>query len=161
MQTDNSVGSSDAACSDSSEVTVPASPRSTQEQTRAALIRTIEGAIIPRLMMINRSSRLAPIHRCASAGTPEPFDVAEFTRLLLAHGPGIGCEFVETLRQQGASFDRIYLGLIAPAARRLVDLWEERNGGPAELSLALSALHAVLLEVSGAARSERSVSRGQ
>lgn len=137
------------------------SPPSSEDQRRAALIRTIEGAIVPRLLMVRRSTGLAQTRIDSNDRAPEPGDVAELARLILAHGPAMACEFVETLRQQGAPFDRICLDLIAPAAQHLVELCEQQSCGAAELTSGLNALHAVLIETSGAARSERSVSQGQ
>jgi hypothetical protein len=151
------------ACSDAigAEASDGTSPRSSKDQRRAALIRTIEGAIVPRLLMVRRSTGLPQTQIDSNGLAPEPADVAEFARLILAHGPAMACEFVETLRQQGAPFDRICLDLIAPTAQHLLELCEQQSFGAAELTSGLNALHAVLIEISGAARSGRGISRGQ
>jgi hypothetical protein len=137
-----------------------AEPRRADTHRHATLVSTIEGEIVPRLLMLCRSAspvRATPGH---SAGALEPGDVEELARLLLAHGPGMACEYVETIRQRGTPYERICLDLLAPTARRLVDRWEQQEFSYPELTSGLDALHAVVLEVSGAARSDRPVSRG-
>jgi hypothetical protein len=127
---------------------------------RAALVSTIEGEIVPRLLMLRRSATPAPAEAGPEQGALDPDDVDELARLLVAHGPGLACAWVETIRQRGAPYDRICLDLLAPAAQRLVARWESQHFSYAELRNGLDALHAVVLEVSGAARSARPISRG-
>jgi hypothetical protein len=52
------------------------------------------------------------------------------------------------------------VGLLAPAARRLAEQWERRDFGKSELTLGLTGLRTVLLEIGNAAKNERHVSRG-
>ena len=110
--------------------------------------------------MACRAAAPDPAEEDQAPGALEPGDVDELARLLLAHGPGMACDYVEALRQRGAPYDRLCLDLLAPTARRLVALWENRDFSYTELTTSLDALHAVVLEVSGAARSDRPVSRG-
>jgi hypothetical protein len=135
-----------------------AAPR--EQQRRAALVSTIEGEIVPRLLMLCRAATPARAKPQVGASALEPGDVEELARLLLAHGPGMACEYVEAIRQRGMPYDRICLDLLAPTARQLVDRWEHQDFSYPELTSSLDALHAVVLEVSGAARSDRPVSRG-
>jgi hypothetical protein len=135
-------------------------PRMGEHPRRAALVSTIEGEIVPRLLMLCRAATPARAESGPARQALEPADVDELARLLLAHGPAMACAWVETIRQRGAPYDRICLDLLAPTARRLVEGWENQDFSYAALTGSLDALHAVVLEVSGAARSARPVSRG-
>ncbi len=126
----------------------------------SALVRTIEGEIVPRLLMGSRTAgggrlRPEPAHRL-----PEPADVDELARILVTHGASMACAFVAAVHERGAPYDRICLDLLAPTAQRLVDGWERQDLSYPELGNGLEALHAVVLEVSNAARSDRPVATG-
>jgi hypothetical protein len=116
--------------------------RLTSEDARyARLVRTIEGEIVPRLLM----SRPAP---GSSSPSTEVAEVAELARLLLVHEGEIASQFVHMLRQHGAPVERICLELLAPAARQLGELWARDACDFAALTTGLTRLHAVLREVS-------------
>ncbi len=139
---------------------IEAVPTRADRQRRASLASTIEGEIVPRLLMACRASSPGPAGDEQASGALEPGDVDELARLLLAHGPGVACDYVEALRQRGAPYDLLCLDLLAPTARRLVALWENQDFSYTTLATSLEGLHAVVLEVSGAARSDRPVSHG-
>jgi hypothetical protein len=109
-----------------------------EEARYARLVRVIEGEIVPRLMM----------SRAAAATSAPSADVAELARLLLVHEGEIASEFVHMLRQHGALPERICLDLLAPAARRLGELWARDACDFDELTTGLDRLRAVLREVS-------------
>jgi MerR family transcriptional regulator, light-induced transcriptional regulator len=139
--------------------------RAADERSRLrSLVRTIEGEIVPRLLMGSRT--LGAVHartgsaRPARAPAPEPADVDELARILVTHGASMACEFVAAVHHRGTPYDRICLDLLAPAAQRLVDGWERQDLSYPQLGNGLEALHAVVLEVSNAARSDRPVSAG-
>ncbi len=114
------------------------------------LMRTIEGEIVPRLIMSRRLK--------ATTGAPEvvydevldELDVKEFVRLLLAHEPGVASAYVDTVRTRGASLDAICLELLAPSARELGLLWEEDECDFMQVTVGLCRLHQVLRELSPA-----------
>jgi len=126
----------------------------------SALVRTIEGEIVPRLLMGARSMGGGQLRPEAARRVPEPADVDELARILVKHGAGMACAFVAAVHDRGAPYDRICLELLAPAAQRLVAGWEQKDFGYSDLGSGLQALHAVVLEVSSAARSDRPVSTG-
>jgi methanogenic corrinoid protein MtbC1 len=111
----------------------------TGEAAMARLVRTIEGEIIPRLMLAHRD---APAGGTATGGTVAlgPGDVAELTRLVLAHGAEVARAFVAALRAQGAAVESIYLDLLAPAARRLGKMWEDDLCDFSEVTIGLYRL---------------------
>jgi methanogenic corrinoid protein MtbC1 len=91
----------------------------------ARLMRTIEGEIVPRLIM-SRRLKAAPVKPTVIyTELLDELDVKEFVRLLLAHEPGVASAYVDTVRQRGATLEAVCLDLLAPAARELGLLWEE------------------------------------
>ena len=150
MQTDDSAPEDRAA-----DATADSPRTRSVHSRRAALISTIEGEMVPRLLMLCRTAEVDP----HSAGFPveatDPWDVEEFARLLVAHGPEIAWAFVEAVHERGVPYERICVGLLAPAARRLAEQWEHRDFGKSELSLGLDGLRTVLMEIGTAARNDR------
>ena len=124
-------------------------------QLCAALLGTIEGEIVPRLLMVASATRSATGPRDHRRNDPQPADVAEFARLLVTHGPGVASAYIDALHQRGTPFDRICLELLAPTARHIVALWEQQGCDDAQLRGSLNALHVMLMDVRGAARRER------
>jgi hypothetical protein len=152
MQTD------DSAPKDRATAAEPSPPR-TGHSRRAALISTIEGEMVPRLLMLRRTTGSEQSGASSADKATEPGDVEELARLLVAHGPEIAWAFVEAAHLRGVSYDRICVGLLAPAARRLAEQWEHRDVGKSELTLGLDGLRTVLLEIGNAAKNERHTSR--
>lgn len=124
---------------------------SSDDSRRASLISTLEGEIVPRLLMLYRSAGPAKTGVGSTRSATGPDDVEELARALLAHCPETAHEFVETVRQRGVAYDRICAGLLIPAAHRLAERWERRELSYQQLTLGLHALHAVVREVGGAA----------
>jgi len=121
--------------------------RSNVGSRRASLISTLEGEIVPRLLMLHRSTGTAESDAGAASNTTGPDDVEDLARVLLARYPAAAHEFVEAVRQRGVSNDRICLGLLIPAVQRLAERWERRELSYQQLTLGLNALRAMVLEV--------------
>lgn len=156
METEKSDADS-SACLEADEA-VPdgrANPRwsAGDRMRRASLISTLEGEIVPRLLMLSRSAGPARTSAGAASTATGPDDVEELARVLLAHCPDTAHEFVEAVRQRGVPYDRLCVGLLVPAAQRLAEQWERRELSYQQLSLGLNALRAVVLDVGGAAES--------
>jgi len=120
----------------------------------AGLVRTIEGEIVPRLLIALRSRCLPGNVAAAPPRAASADDVSELVRLLIARGPVDAAAFVESVRLRGTPLNRICLDLLAPAARQLGTMWEREHCSFSDLSYALSGLHALLQEVSAAGRGE-------
>jgi methanogenic corrinoid protein MtbC1 len=88
----------------------------------AQLVRAIETEVLPRLLLARRpmlgEEGLAPVSR--KIGTVE--EVTTFTDLVLEQGMA-AAGYIDSLRAKNVGIDQIYLRLLAPAARRLGDLW--------------------------------------
>ena len=113
------------------------------------LTRSIEGEIIPRLMMLfdHQLSVAAPVEPAPSAPSLSA-ELDAFVALVLENDADVVCEYIEQLRDGGESLPAIYLNLLAPAARRLGELWESDECGFATATLGISRMHQVLLRFS-------------
>ena len=116
------------------------------------LARTIEGEIIPRLMMTFSvlPSPLEPPHEHDASGilNDDGNAIHELIRLLLNHDASVAVEYMQALRSKGASLRDMYLELLAPAARRLGEMWDEDEANFAEVTIGVSRLHQILLQFS-------------
>jgi methanogenic corrinoid protein MtbC1 len=120
----------------------------------ARLVRTIEGEIVPRLVLARRVASVPPAVQAENGRVPDEVDVRELVRLLLAHDVGVASAYVETVRQRGASLESVCLRLLAPAARELGLLWEEDECDFMQVTVGLCRLHHLLRELSPEFRSE-------
>ncbi len=118
------------------------------DQRRARLLRTIEGEIVPRLVLTKRVSRITGQVAEGLIRAPDEADVAELVRLLLAHGPEVSAGYVDTVRHRGASLESVCLHLLAPAARELGLMWENDECDFMQVTVGLCRLHQVLRDMS-------------
>jgi len=121
---------------------------------RRAITSTIEGDIVPRLLLMCRT-HIAGQDQPPMPASPHPWDIDELARLLIAHGPETAWSFVEAVRHRGVPAHRICLELLAPTAHRLAEQWEQREFGEPELALGLDRLLTVLLGMERVASSSR------
>ncbi len=113
----------------------------------SVLSHTIEGDIIPRLMLAlgsrtaEESTQVPPGERLAES-------VDEFVHLILNHDASVATNYVTTLRSDGIPLAALYLDLLAPAARRLGVMWEEDTCSFTDVTIGVCRMHQVLLEFS-------------
>jgi methanogenic corrinoid protein MtbC1 len=112
-------------------------------QMLSRLGRTIENELIPRLMLAFDSK---PESTSAAAVMPLADHVAPFVRLLIEQDAVVATHYVDTLRSEGIPIATLYLDLLAPAARRLGELWEEDEVSFADVTIGVCRMHQVLLE---------------
>ena len=117
------------------------------QERLAWLVRTIEAEIIPRLMLAHQT-RPANQTGEPSHCTPAPADVAELALIILDHEASVAERFVEALRARGTSLDSIYLDLLAPAARRLGEMWEADQCDFTQVTVGLWRLQQVMYDLS-------------
>jgi len=125
------------------------------QERMARLVRTIEGEIVPRLVLARRVVRVPSAANPVAAKDPDDADVREFVRLLLAHDVGVASAYVETVRQRGVSLESVCLRLLAPAAREFGLLWEEDECDFMQVTVGLCRLHHLLRELSPDFRPEQ------
>lgn len=126
----------------------------TQGERLARLVRTIEGEVIPRLMLAHQAPVERSVFTPATTHLPDADDVAEFARLVINHDAAVGVAYVEAMLAQGVALETLYLDLMAPAARHLGALWEEDLCPFTDVTVGLSRLHQILHEVGPAWRNE-------
>ena len=113
--------------------------------TMSVLVRTIQNEIIPRLMMAHRTPAECVIHPSSAL----PFAVLEaevdhFVGLLLDADQDAALKWIENARDKGVSIESVFLNLLAPAARKLGEMWEEDERDFTEVGLGLGELHKIL-----------------
>ncbi len=111
------------------------------------LARTIEGEIIPRLLLAHLAGNLPEGQRAAPAALG-PDEVREFGGLILAQEAGMANDFVDQKRASGYALESIIMDLLAPTASYLGELWKADRCGFAEVTVGLSRLRQMLRELS-------------
>ncbi|MFP4270614.1 MAG: B12-binding domain-containing protein [Alphaproteobacteria bacterium] len=114
--------------------------RAEAEPAQAPLARTLDGAVIPRLVLADRVARA----RRESATATADDRAGELAELVLARDSDVARRFVDALHARGASFEQLYLEVVAPAARRLGDFWTDDRCHFTDVTLAMSRLHHML-----------------
>ena len=112
------------------------------------LVATIEDEVIPRLLLSQR----AHINEIHSDVTPVSHAgegcIDEFVELLLRDDLEVAYAYIDSVRVRGVSLSAIYLELLAPAARKLGELWEDDRVSFADVTVALCRLHDVMRTLS-------------
>lgn len=146
---------------------VRASSLHEEDQRRAILTRTVEFDVIPRLL----EAHAAPVMEAMSdwvavAMAPlvaEPFiltagHVADLVSIVLADGDLATIGFVESLHESGAKPETIFLDLLAPAARKLGEMWDDDECDFTEVTVGLWRLQTAMRELKPAFQPVSSVS---
>lgn len=121
------------------------------------LARTIEAEIIPRLMLAHGGADPSAAQVTCEMRAPSSPEVVEFANLVLAQDARVARTWVEAVRARGASPETIFLELLAPAARRLGELWEADLCDFTQVTLGLWRIQQVVHELGRAfARMPRS-----
>jgi methanogenic corrinoid protein MtbC1 len=121
-------------------------------EQRCKLARTIEGEVIPRLMLAHG----AVPNRCARPSAkpddtlPSPDDSVELARLVVSRDLPEALAFIDGLRDRGIGTESIFLHVFAPAARLLGKFWEADRCSFAEVTIGLSRLQQLMRELSPA-----------
>lgn len=110
-------------------------------ERRAILTRTVEADVIPELLALHRGPDLA---KPEPAPAVRPEHVAHLVNLVLAQDESAVLAFVGALHEQGAPHEVLCLDLLAPAARRLGEMWETDDCDFAEVSIGSWRLHAAM-----------------
>ncbi len=105
----------------------------------------IEGDILPRLLMAHSTG--GSIIDSKQGSEIHPTDAHRFAALPLTHEASSLLEEVDAFLDEGVSVDAIYLDLLAPAARRLGEMWEEDSCDFVDVTMGLWRLQEVMREV--------------
>lgn len=118
------------------------------------LVRTIEAEIIPRLMLAHRGNAAPSGLETVDYVAPSADDVIELARIVLDHEAPVAERFVDAFRSEGVPLDKIYLGLLAPAARHLGEMWEADECDFTQVTVGLWRIQQVLYDLSPAFQSD-------
>jgi methanogenic corrinoid protein MtbC1 len=110
-------------------------------QRHALLAGAVEREVVPRLLVAHRQAPAMTL--CA----PGSVDVEQMTGLVLANDLASQDDLVRRLQAGGASVEQLYLDLLAPAARRLGDMWEQDLCDFTEVTVGLWRLQTILREL--------------
>jgi len=124
-----------------------AAPRRHRARSRSnsALSTLIEGEIIPQLLVAHRlRPERVPMQGSAVISAD---DVANFVALPLVLQADELLVHVEGYLERGVGIDSIFVDLLAPAARRLGDLWEEDACDFLDVTIGLWRLQEVMREI--------------
>lgn len=111
---------------------------------RTILTRTVELDVIPRLLIAHP----LPAVPAASSLLVTAEHIADLVGLVLSRGEPETVAFVEGMHGQGAAADSLYLDLLAPAARRLGELWEDDACDFTQVTIGLWRLQSAMRELS-------------
>jgi methanogenic corrinoid protein MtbC1 len=109
------------------------------------IIRSIHTQILPQVGYALRSMSFPTLS--TPADPTAPFEVQQFTILVLGLDESAAFAYVECLIARGASTDLIFLNLLAPAARRLGEMWEDDTTDFANVTLGVSRLQRILRQI--------------
>ncbi len=116
-----------------------------QPESRDILIKTIEGEIIPRLMLTLKDSREAEADD-AGFVSPTEQERSSFLLSVMNESAASSRAFVSKLIARGVSREAIYLDLRTGAARRLGEMWERDEADFTDVTIGLCRLHQILRE---------------
>lgn len=114
----------------------------------SSLVRTIEGEVIPRLVLAHRNGALPPLAFGLRPMLPDASTVAELADLAIKHDATFLTTHVQQLRTRGLASESLYLNLLAPTARRLGEMWDDDRCDFATVTMALWRLQQVLRNLS-------------
>jgi methanogenic corrinoid protein MtbC1 len=110
--------------------------------------------IIPRLLLAGRANADGSFDPAEARGIIDANTVEEFVTLIRNHEMVVASAYFEAMRARGVSLEALYLQLLAPAARRLGELWEADLCDFTDVTVALGRLQQALRELSSAFRNE-------
>jgi len=118
--------------------------RHEDQQRRAILTRTVELDVIPHLL----KAYARPVVPVVTPLLVTTAHVADLVGLVLARGEPEAVAFVEAMHDQGAAAESLYLDLLAPAARRLGEMWDNDLCDFTEVTIGLWRLQNTMRELS-------------
>lgn len=119
---------------------------------QSALLRTIEGEVIPRLILAHRGV-VADGNRCddvTSPLRPGSSEITELARIVLRGNNAEAVAYLRGLQTLGMNTETIYLELLAPVARHFGVLWETERSDFVEVTVGLQRLQDLAHQLSDA-----------
>ncbi|MFN3958845.1 MAG: B12-binding domain-containing protein [Parvularculaceae bacterium] len=121
------------------------------DENREILIKTIEGEIIPRLMLTLKDAREKETAEAVGVVSPTEEERTRFLWTIMNGSSASSRQFVSGLIARGVSREAVYLDLLTGAARRLGEMWERDDADFTDVTIGLCRLHQILREQSAQA----------
>lgn len=118
------------------------------EERLSRLVSTIEHDIIPRLVRAHAQAPAAP--GSSDLNLPTRAEVLDFTQLVMDRDDAAIHGHLAALRARGVSVESLYVGLLAPAARRLGELWDDDRCHFADVTVGMGRLQQIMRGLSTA-----------
>ena len=108
------------------------------------LLKMIETAILPKLMLVEEQDTVRTKRSNDTSLQIEPKLLEDFIDVLLDQSVTAGQDLIDSALEQDMPLDRIYMDLLAPAARRMGEYWETDQRSFTDVTIGLCRLHEVL-----------------
>ncbi|WP_299622220.1 B12-binding domain-containing protein [Pelagibius sp.] len=118
------------------------------------LVKTIEGEIIPRLVLAHKTTPPECNGEQVEQAKPCVDDITELTSLVLKSDATMAQRYVDLLRERGVALESIFLDLLAPAAKHLGELWKQDLCTFTDVTIGLGRLQQILRNLSFATQGE-------
>ena len=115
---------------------------------RAILTRTVELDVIPRLLIAHPLPGAPVVAGIGADLLVTGMHVTDLVGLVLSRGEPEAVAFVAAMQEAGAAAESLYLDLLAPAARRLGEMWENDTCDFTEVTIGLWRLQNAMRELS-------------
>jgi len=112
----------------------------------AELTSMVEGEIIPRLFQSHSQAVARPYRPDKPLGMES---AKGFVQTILSKNPDTLTAIVATMRAERMSDDTIYADLLAPAARLLIELWQDDDVSYTEVTIGLGRLQQLVRSLAG------------
>ncbi len=115
----------------------------------SSLVRTIEGEVIPRLVLAHRNGgAIPPVAFGLRPMLLNTSAVTEFAQLVIAQDATFLTTHVQQMRARGLAIESLYINLLAPTARHLGEMWDDDLCDFATVTMALWRLQQVVRNLS-------------
>lgn len=118
---------------------------------RTALKLAIEHEVIPRLIVAEKPELDPRPVGLVLERSVTLQEIDQFQEAIIGDGLDNCAAFIEQLRESGVSRHSVYLGLFAPVARHLGELWDSDDLNFVDVTIAMSRLQSLLNRLSGEA----------
>ena len=112
-----------------------------EDECRRSMRSVLESHVIPRLVQAHHVGAVPATGRDTRSLEPE---VAGFARCCAVGDRQAAAAVIERLREAGIGQEHIFVDLIAPAARRLGEQWEEDEVSFTDVTIGLVLMHEVI-----------------
>lgn len=114
------------------------------EDLSHTLKKTIEGEIIPRLMLSHQTVGKSAKREEIADWQPSASEIAEFASIILNGADDRPLTYIGELQARGVQLDAVYIGLLAPTARLLGEMWVNDRCHFVDVTIGLARLQQLL-----------------